>query len=329
MGQRNREPSAAKSGTGGRSAWLRELRAPFFTASIVPITLGAAVSWYYSGFFSPWIFLLSLGVTICLHAGANVVNDYFDFKSGCDVVNKEFVPMFSGGSRLLVEGILTPTGVYAYAISFFVLAALSSLLLFMIRGWIIILIVASGIVTGYFYTTRLATRGIGELAVGLEFGPIAVIGSYFVQTGLIDFNPLWASIPVGLMIANILWINEVPDIKADTESGKKTLVARMGKRKAIRSFKAILILTYSAIIIGVLLDLLPLLTLLALITIPLALGAAKSASDHVKKNRPLIPANAGMVKIHLVAGLLLSIAFVMNRVLANVLPRIPLLFPQL
>jgi 1,4-dihydroxy-2-naphthoate octaprenyltransferase len=327
MSQRHRETASGKSGTGGMSVWLKELRAPFFTASIVPITLGAAVSWFYSGLFSPWLFLLSLAVTVCLHAGANVINDYFDFKSGCDVVNKEYVPMFSGGSRLLVEGILTPTGVYAYAIGFFVLGALSSLLLFMIRGWIIILIVASGIITGYFYTTHLATRGVGELAVGIEFGPIAVIGSYFTQTGVIDFNPLWASIPVGLMIANILWINEVPDIKADAESGKKTLVARMGKRKAIRSFKAILVLTYLAIFLGVLLNFLPLLSLIALLTIPLALGAAKSANDHVNKSRPLVPANAGMVKIHLVAGLLLSLAFIVNKVLINVLPRIPLLFP--
>jgi 1,4-dihydroxy-2-naphthoate octaprenyltransferase len=327
MSQRNKETPVVKSGTGGRSAWLRELRAPFFTASIVPITLGAAISWYYSGIFSPWLFLVSLGVTICLHAGANVINDYFDYKSGCDVINKEYVPMFSGGSRLLVEGILRPTGVYLYAISFFVLGALGSLLLFTIRGWIIIVIVASGIVTGYFYTTRLATRGIGELAVGLEFGPIAVIGSYFAQTGVIDLNPIWASIPVGLMIANILWINEVPDIKADAESGKKTLVSRMGKRKAISSFKAILLLTYFVVILGVLLDFLPLLSLIALFTIPIALGAAKRATEYATKNRPLVPANAGMVKIHLTAGLLLSLAFVVSRVFAAVLPKIPPLLP--
>jgi 1,4-dihydroxy-2-naphthoate octaprenyltransferase len=329
MSQHNREAYVRNSGTGGKSAWLRELRAPFFTASIVPITLGAAASWYYSGLFNLWIFVLSLGVTICLHAGANVVNDYFDYKSGCDAINKEYVPMFSGGSRLLVEGILSPTGVYLYAMGFFVLGALSSLLLFMIRGWIIVVIVASGIITGYFYTTRLATRGIGELAVGLEFGPIAVIGSYFAQTGVIDFNPIWASIPVGLMIANILWINEVPDINADAQSGKKTLVARMGKRKAISSFKAILLLTYSAVILGVLLDFLPLLSLIALLTIPIAFGATKAATEYATKNKPLVLANAGMVKIHLMAGLLLAFAFVISRVLVNVLPRIPLLFPQL
>jgi 1,4-dihydroxy-2-naphthoate octaprenyltransferase len=327
MSQHKIGNSVTKSGAGGMSVWLRELRAPFFTASIVPITLGAAVSWYYSGLFSPWIFLLSLAVTICLHAGANVVNDYFDYRSGCDVINKEYVPMFSGGSRLLVEGLLGPTEVYLYAISFFALGAMSSLLLFSIRGWIIILIVASGIVAGYFYTTHLATRGVGELAVGIEFGPIAVIGSYFAQTGMLDFNPLWASIPVGLMIADILWINEVPDIKADAESGKKTLVARMGKRKAIGSFKAILLLTYLVVVLGVLLNLLPLLSLIALLTIPIALGATKRATEYVTKNRPLILANAGMVKIHLAAGLLLCLAFVASRVFAGVLPRIPLLLP--
>jgi 1,4-dihydroxy-2-naphthoate octaprenyltransferase len=162
--------------------------------------------------------------------------------------------------------------------------------------------------------------------VGIDFGPIAVIGSYFVQTGVIDLNPIWASIPVGLMIANILWINEVPDIKADTRSGKKTLVARIGERKAIRSFKAILALTYIVVVLGVILNLLPLLSLITLLTAPSAVRAARSADEHITKNLPLVPANAGMVKIHLIAGLLLALAFVLNRIFADIIPKIPLLF---
>nr|MDO8098415.1 1,4-dihydroxy-2-naphthoate octaprenyltransferase [Candidatus Njordarchaeota archaeon] len=312
--------TAKRSKTGAFSYWLRELRAPFFTASIVPITLGAAVAWNYFGSFSLWTFLLSLAVTLCLHAGANVVNDYFDYENGCDIVNKEFIPMFSGGSRLLVEGILSPNSVYIVAIGFFVVGVLSSLILFFVRGWIVLGIVAMGAITGYFYTKRIATRGLGELCVGLDFGPLAVTGSYFVQTGVLDFNPIWASIPVGLMIANILWINEVPDIPADKKVGKKTLVARMGKRKAIQAFKAILILTYLSIGMGVLFNLLPLLCLITFLTVPLAVKAIRSSSEHVGTGRPLAPANVAMVKIHLVAGLLLSAAFTLSRLLAGILP---------
>jgi 1,4-dihydroxy-2-naphthoate octaprenyltransferase len=144
--------SARQRGTGGFSTWIRELRAPFFTASIVPVVLGTAVAWYYHGSFSWWIFLLALAVTVCLHAGTNVVNDYFDYKSGCDVINKEYIPMFSGGSRLLVDGVLRPRSVYIFAMGFFTLGILSSLLLYFVRGWIVLGIVALGAITGYTYT---------------------------------------------------------------------------------------------------------------------------------------------------------------------------------
>jgi 1,4-dihydroxy-2-naphthoate octaprenyltransferase len=318
---------ASQSETGGLSTWIRELRAPFFTASVVPVVLGAAVAWYYHGSFSLWIFLLALAVTVCLHAGTNVVNDYFDYKSGCDLVNKEYIPMFSGGSRLLVDGVLRPRSVYLFAMGFFTLGIVSSLVLYFVRGWIVLGIVALGAITGYTYTKHLATRGIGEISVGIDFGPIAVLGSYFVQTGIIDLNPIWASIPVGLLIANILWINEVPDIKADARVGKKTLVARMGERKAIRSFKVILALPYFVVVLGAILNLLPLLCLITLLTAPSAVRAARHADEHITKNLPLVPANAGMVKIHLMAGLLLSLAFVLNRIFVDIIPRIPLLLP--
>lgn len=321
MSQRNRKARVSKGEAGGMSVWLRELRAPFFTASIVPVILGTVVAWYYFDYFSFWIFLLALAVTVCLHAGANVINDYFDYKSGCDVINKEYIPMFSGGSRLLVEGVLRPGSVYAFAVGFFVLGVAGSLLLFFVRGFIVLGIVALGAITGYTYTRHLATHGVGELCVGLDFGPIAVLGSYFVQTGVIDFNPIWASIPVGLMIANILWINEVPDIKADAKAGKRTLVARLGKRRAVRSFKAILFFTYSWVIIGVLLNLLPILSLIMLLTVPLAAKAVRSANEHVRNGRPLIPANATMVQIHLVSGLLLSLAFMLAKLLAGIVPQ--------
>jgi 1,4-dihydroxy-2-naphthoate octaprenyltransferase len=265
--------------------------------------------------------LLALAVTLCLHAGANVINDYFDYKSGCDVINKDYIPMFSGGSRLLVEGVLRPGSVYAFAVSFFVLGIVSSLLLFFIRGFVVLGIVALGAITGYAYTKHLATHGIGEICVGLDFGPIAVLGSYFVQTGMVDFNPIWASIPVGLMIANILWINEVPDIKADAKVGKRTLVARFGKRRAVGSFKVILFATYSWVIIAVVLKLLPLLCLISLLTLPLAMKAIRSAGDYVRKGSPLVPANTTMVQIHLFTGMLLSLAFVLAKLLVGIVPQ--------
>lgn len=297
--------------------WLKELRAPFFVAVLIPATLGAVVAWNSLGVFNPALFALSLVGVVCVNAGTNLANDYFDFRSGCDSVNTDFHSPFSGGSGLLPSGFLNPRRVHMAAVAFFALASLIGMFLALMRGSLIFGLVLVGALSGYFYTTQLATRGIGEIIVGLNCGPFVVLGSYYVQTQTIALEPVVASIALGILIFEVLLINEIPDCYADAKTGKKTLVTRMGKKKAVHLYGTLMICTYAAVILAVFLSLMPILTLLSLLTAPLALKAVLIARKNHEDPQALIPANATTVIIHLLTGLVIVSAYVATGIMGS------------
>ncbi|MFQ6059500.1 MAG: prenyltransferase, partial [Anaerolineae bacterium] len=198
--------------------WREEVRAPFFTATIVPIVLGAVIAWVRVGTFHWGFFLLTLIGGLCLHAGTNVVNDYFDHLSGNDEINVEFVRPFTGGSRMIQKGLLQPQEVLRGALAFFAAGSLIGLYLAYARGPIILILGLMGVFCGFFYTAPpvyLARWGIGEFIVGVNFGLLMTLGSYYVQTRALAWEPVVAAIPVALLIAGVLYINEFQDVPAD------------------------------------------------------------------------------------------------------------------
>jgi len=275
------------------------------------------VAWFSFGAFNLAYFVLSLIGAVCVNAGTNLANDYFDYKSGCDLVNTGFSSPFSGGSGLLPKGVLSPRKVYIASLVSFIFAGFIGLFLALTRGWVIVVLGLIGVFSGYFYTTQLAPRGIGEFVVGLNCGPLVVVGSYYVQTQTIALEPIVASIPVGILILEVLWINEIPDYYADAKAGKKTLVTRLGRKRAADVYGMLMFSTYGVILVGVSLSLMPVLTLLSFLTTPLAIKAVNAARRNYEDPRKLIPANAGTVLVHLFTGLLLCIAYVISSYMAG------------
>ncbi len=243
-----------------------------------------------------------------------MINDFFDFKSGCDLhpIYKEFWAPFFGGSRLLPEGILDPRDVYIAALFSFGLGAAIGVYLALARGLVIILLGFFGVLSGYFYVKQLATRGIGELFVGLNYGPLIVLGSYYVQARALALEPLMASLPVGLLITAVLWVNEIPDYEADKQVGKNTLVVKLGKKRAADIYGILVFGAYVAIVVGVSSSLMPALTLLSLITVPLSIRTVNVARKNCENPRKLVAANFGTILVHLFTGILLCIAYVVN-----------------
>lgn len=303
--------------TSSFSLWVRELRAPFFTAVLLPVFLGTLVAWFSFRIFDPTYFILTLLGAVCINAGTNLVNDYFDFKSGCDRVNTDFGSPFSGGSGLLPRGLLDPRRVYIAALVFFAFASFIGAFLALTRGWVIVVLGLIGVFSGYFYTSQLAPRGIGEFFVGLNCGPLIVIGSYYVQTQTVTLGPVLASLPLGILILEVVWINEFPDYCADAKAGKRTLVTRMGRKRAADVYGMLMFSAYAVILAGVLLRLMPLLTLLSFLTIPLAARAVRVARRNYEDPRQLLPANAGTILVHLLTGILLCIAYVVSVYVAS------------
>ena len=137
-----------------------------------------------------------------------------------------------------------------------------------------------------------------------------MLGAYYVQAQTFAVEVVVASIPVTLLIAGVLYINEFPDYVADRDSGKRHLVVRMGRPKAYYGYVAIIAVTYASILIATILKITPIYTLIALLMLPKAIGAIKTARLHHSESEKLVPANAGTVAIHLTTGLLLSLGHI-------------------
>ena len=290
---------------------MRLARIPFLTATVIPITLGAVIAWGSLRAYNLGYFVLTLIGGMCLHLGTNIINDYFDFRSGCDEINTEGISPISGGSRVLLENLVRPRSAYFAALSFFGMAGLIGIVLSMAVGWVVLLLGVIGLISGYFYVTQLATRGIGELVVGLNFGPLMVLGSYYVQAQNVVLDPLLAAVPVGCLITAILWINEIPDYTADKAVGKKTLVVRVGRKRGADLYAVIVTAAYAWTVVMVALRCMPLASLIALVTLPLAIKAISAARKYSEKPQAMIVANLSTIRLHLLFGALLVVGYVL------------------
>jgi len=292
--------------------WAMEVRAPFLTASVIPVILGAMIAFTVNGLFDTGLFLLALLGGVFIHMGTNVFNDYFDHKSQDDELNKEYVRPFSGGSRMIQLGLMSPLEVLTEAVVLFTLATTIGVVLAWLRGWPILVFGIVGLVSGYSYTApplNLASRGIGELVVGVNFGVLMTLGSYYVQTTTLSWTALIASIPPALLIAAVLYVNEFPDYRADMAVGKRHLVVRLGREKATWGVPALFTATYATVAIGVLVGLLPLYTLIVLLALPFAVKASMYCLKYHSRPSDMAPANASTIMAHLFTGILLVMGF--------------------
>jgi 1,4-dihydroxy-2-naphthoate octaprenyltransferase len=166
--------------------------------------------------------------------------------------------------------------------------------------------------TSYFYVeprVRLASRGLGELLTGLCFGPLVVLGTYYVQAQDFSYAVLVAGIPVGFLITNVLFINQFPDREADRAVGKNHWVVRLGKKKAAKVFVVLVSAVYASVALGVLMGILPKVSFITFFTIPLSLKGVLVTLREYDHSPQLRPAQALTILTHLSTGLLLSLSF--------------------
>lgn len=296
------------------TTWLAELRLAFLTASATPVLLATAVVRHETGRIDWPLFAMTLAGAVFLHIGTNVANDYFDHRSGTDPANVRFVRPFTGGSRLIQEGLISPAAVLATAICFFAAGLGLGVVLAVLRGPVLLLIGIVGLVSGYFYTApplRLAHRGLGELTVGVNFGCLIVMGAYYVQTQRFSAESIVASLPLACLIAAVIIINEFQDSEADAGAGKRTLVVRLGTERSVVLFGAVSLLAYAPILIGAVTGLFPRLTLIALAAVPFVLRAIRTAARHHGATHELAPANAATITSHLLTGILMTAAYLL------------------
>jgi len=293
--------------------YFLETRPHYLILSLILVFLGTAMAWS-EGSFSWLSTVLALIGLVALHASVNVINDYFDYKSGIDLaVNRS---PFNGGSGLLPAGQLTARQALAFGLICFAVAVPIGVYFVLTVGWGLLPLLFVGGLSVLIYTQHLTKvgHGVGEAAAGLGLGTLPVLGAYFVQTGVYTWPAVIASIPSGILVCNLLFLNEFPDAEADVKGGRKTLPMQMGKRNASRLYIGLTIMVYVWIVGGVVARLygwpgLPVWALGALLTLPLALKAIKGAEGYDNPAR-LMPGMAANVMFILATQALLGVGYI-------------------
>lgn len=303
--------------------WIKEFRGLFLLFVTLPVILGSAIACvFYPAEFSLFYFALSMIAMLSLHAGTIIINDYFDFKSGTDVINEDRTP-YSGGSGLLPEKMLRPYEVLAAGGMCFAVCIVIGMAIVIFRSPAVLAIGMIGVALGFFYTAppfKLAYRGMGELARFVAT-PLMVIGALLVQAPVTSIQELEqfilpltvaisSSIPIAFLNTAALYIFEFPDYKADVASGKRNLVVRLNTRNAVKLFIAMIAMAYISLIAGIAAGLLPLLSGIALVTAPLAASAMLGLMEYHDNPGKLVPYLKRTSDTYIIASIALIAAFV-------------------
>jgi 1,4-dihydroxy-2-naphthoate octaprenyltransferase len=293
--------------------WMRyfvAVRPAFLSVTFVGCLLGLATAALSGVTLDPLKATVTLLFALLAHGGANVVNDYYDAKSGCDAANDERVFPFTGGSRVIQNGVLSlqEAGVFGYALLAVVIPA--GLWLTAVSGPGLIGIGLAGLLTGWAYSAppfKLQSRGLGEYGITAAW-LLIVVGSDFVQRHTFSFTPIAAGLGFALLVANVLYINQFPDVKADTQAGKRTLVVRLGVQRARWGYALIALLCYGWVLAMTLLGHLPAVALISLLPAIASFKAAQNLARHAAQPRQLVPGIKLTILAASLHGLLLAAA---------------------
>jgi 1,4-dihydroxy-2-naphthoate octaprenyltransferase len=276
-------------------------------AALAPVLVGTSLAGF-AGVFHPLRLIAALVGAIFIQIGTNLHNDYSDARRGADAEDR------LGPVRVTAGGLVPPHRVLVATYLSFAVAVLAGVYLVAVAGWQLLLVGGASILAGLLYTggpRPYGYEGLGELFVFLFFGIVAVVGSFFVQVKHLDWEAFALAVPVGLLAAAILVVNNIRDIDSDRRAGKRTLAVRLGRNTVRRLFATIVYLAYLPAALTWLAGPLTAWVLLPTLTLPLAARLVRTVANHTdgpSLNEAL--ARSGMLELAfcvlLAAGLLLS-----------------------
>lgn len=292
-----------------------ETRPHFLILTPACFMVGVA-SAIHDGVFNPIHATLTLVGLILAHVSVNVLNDYFDYKKGTDLITVR--TPFSGGSGFLTKGLVKPREALLLGLTSLIVGLLIGVY-FIINYPILLVIVGVASAIIVLYTPVLTRIYVTELFPGLSFGPLMVVGTYITQlpanSVVVKVTPIAASIPVGLLVSNLLFLNEFPDYEADLKTGRRHGVILLGRSRASRVYVLVLALVYASIILFVMLKALPLLSLITLATIPISIKASKIVLKNYDRLNELVKGMALNVLTIIITPILLAVSLILSTLL--------------
>jgi len=291
------------------SVWLRAIRVKFLLASVIAVSLGLSLAWYYGHPIDALHAFLTFAGVISLHASVDLLNDYWDFKRGIDTKTKR--TKMSGGTGVLPEGLLTPKSVYIVGIAFLFLGAIIGIYFVIIFGITIGLILGFAILSVIFYSTKIVNWGLAEVFVTIK-GTLIIIGTYFIQSQSIDDFTILAGIVVGVLSSLVLFVTSIPDHDVDKEKGRRTLIIIFSKSNTVKIFLIFPILAYGIIIYGVVSELFPIYSLIVFLAKPFLILAILHLKDLEKSENTIISSMTNTLYFSRIAGALFILSFLIG-----------------
>ena len=299
--------------------WFLETRPQFLILSVVLTFLGTSAAWYDGNIVIWHAILAGIGL-ILTHASVNILNDYFDFRSGIDLAVMR--TPFSGGSGLLPAKLLTPRQVLWLGVGCFALAVPIGIYFVVVSGWELLPLLLFAAFFIILYSPFILKRPWPEWAAGAGLGALPILGMYFIQTGAYTFHAFIACIPSALLVHNLLLLNEFPDVEADKVGNRATLPINLGRKNAAAIYSAANIAVYVWIIIWVAAGFfgwtstraMPPWALLALLTIPLAIRGIRGAFNS-ENPAVFMPGMASNVLTVLLTQFLLGLGYILGRII--------------
>ena len=285
------------------AVWFQAVRAPFFTAAVIPVFLALVYAlWLNVPVAWPILPVALLGM-IFLHAGTNCINDYYDYKNGVDKKTT------FGSSRVLVDGLMAPRHIFLESIIFFILGSIAGLMIVAWRGPVILMIGMLGVAGGYFYSARplgLKYLALGDVMVFLLFGPLLIWGAYYALTGLHSWLVILTSVPLGFLVTGILHANNIRDMHDDAAAGIKTQALLLGLRGSKIEYVLLLAAAYAGVGVMALGGILPWQTLAIFISLPLAINNIRAIVQVQDNNLKSVAAmDVQTAQLHMAFGVLL------------------------
>ena len=290
--------------------YLLATRPAFLSVTLIGCLTGVASAWQDQLPLRTTETLLGLFLALLTHAGVNVFNDYYDALNGTDAINQQRLFPFTGGSRFIQNGLLSQRQTLGWAVMLFLLTVAGGVWLIARCGSGLFWIGLAGLLLGWTYSApplKLNSRGLGEVCVIAAF-LLLPVGMDFIQRGSFSVNPVTAGLSFSLLVCNLLYINQFPDREADLQAGKRHWVARLSPRQARWGYPILASASYGWVAGATLLGMLPGPALLALLSAPLSVLAARELWRHTDQPSLLAPAIRQTIAAACLHGALLSLS---------------------
>ncbi len=289
---------------GGLRVWIRAIRAFAFTASVMPVVIGAMLALGSDGEVTWYLLPLIAVATVLFHTGTNLISDVADFRRGVDR------PGAHGGSGVLLEGLLTSRQLFLAGLAAFTVGSGIGLAIVYVRGWEILLFGLAGLVGGFFYGGHkfgYKYVALGDPMVFVLMGPLIVVGTAFTLTGRFEWTFLLVSLPVGCLVTAILHANNTRDIVDDRQAGARTVANTIGLTAAKVEYVGLVGGAYAIVVGLVIAGSVGVWALLVLLSSPIAIGnILRILRARPGDSSPIVDADVRSAQLHLLFGLLLT-----------------------